>query len=64
MFFVFGKILLFAIRAAWGISKILCTVILLPLILIGMVVIGLVKIALPILLVVGVVAFLLPKLDR
>ena len=56
MFLIFGKILGFAIRAAWGISKIICTVVLLPLFLVGLVFRGLVGIAFPLLLVIGVVA--------
>lgn len=63
MILVFGKILGFAIRAAWGVSKIVCTVIFLPLLLVGLVLIGLVKIALPILLIVGGVSLLLPKIN-
>lgn len=54
MFLIFGKILGFAIRAAWGISKIICTVVLLPLFLVGLVFMGLVGIAFPLLLVIGV----------
>lgn len=64
MILVFGKLLGFAIKAAWGVSKIVCTVVFLPLLLIGMVLIGLVKIALPILLIVGCVSFLLPKINN
>ncbi|MCI5502689.1 MAG: hypothetical protein SPI87_07085 [Anaerobutyricum sp.] len=63
MILVFGKILGFAIRAAWGVSKIVCTVVFLPLLLVGLVLIGLVKIALPILLIVGGVSLLLPKIN-
>ena len=64
MILVFGKLLGFAIKAAWEVSKIVCTVVFLPLLLIGMVIIGLVKIALPILLIVGCVSFLLPKINN
>ena len=63
MILVFGKILGFAIRAAWDVSKIVCTVVFLPLLLVGLVLIGLVKIALPILLIVGGVSLLLPKIN-
>ena len=63
MILVFGKILGFAIRAAWGVSKIVCTVVFLPLLLVGLVLIGVVKIALPILLIVGGVSLLLPKIN-
>ena len=64
MILVVGNLLGFAIKAAWGVSKIVCTVVFLPLLLIGMVIIGLVKIALPILLIVGCVSFLLPKINN
>lgn len=41
-FAVFGKLLMFGIKAAWGISKFLLTIVLLPVILIGLVVGGLI----------------------
>ena len=53
MFMIFGKILMFAIRAAWGVSKVVASVILLPILLVGLVLAGLVKIALPLLLIIG-----------
>ena len=56
MFLIFGKLFGFAIKAAWGISKVICTIVLLPLVLIGLVVMGLIWMALPILLVVGIVS--------
>ena len=58
---VLGKLLFFGIKAAWGISKFLVTIVLLPLILIGMVVGGLIYIAFPILIVVGIVALISSK---
>lgn len=58
MIWIFGKIFLFGIKAAWGISKFLLTIILLPLILIGMVIGGLIYIAFPILIVVGMIALI------
>ena len=61
MIWVFGKMLFFGIKAAWGISKFLVTIVLLPLILIGLVVGGLIYIALPILIIVGIAALVLPK---
>lgn len=61
MIWIFGKVLLFGIKAAWGISKFLITIVLLPLILIGMVIGGLIYIAFPILIVVAVISFLVPK---
>ena len=56
MIWVFGKLLLFGIKAAWSITKILCIIILLPVILIGLVVGGLIWLAFPLLLVIGIVA--------
>lgn len=56
MLVVFGKILGFAIRATWGISKIIFSVVLIPLFLVGLVLKGLVTIALPILIIVGFIS--------
>lgn len=56
MITIFGKLIIFSIKAAWGVTKILMTVVFLPLILIGLLVGGLVSIAFPILLVVGVIS--------
>lgn len=56
MIIVFGKLLGFAIKATWGISKIVVSVVLLPLFLIGLVLKGLISIALPILIVIGVIS--------
>ncbi len=56
MLLIFGNVLKFAIKAAWGISKVICTVILLPLILVVMVFAGLVKLAFPILAVIGLIS--------
>lgn len=64
MLVIFGKILGFAVRAAWGISKIICTVVLLPLLLIGLVIVGLVKIAFPVLLIVGIISLIAPKITK
>lgn len=64
LFLVFGKILIFAVKAAWGISKIVCTVVLLPLVLIGLVFVGLIKLAVPVLLILGVASLLMPKLMK
>ena len=55
MIMVFVKLIGFAIRAAWGISKVIVTLVFLPLILIGLVLGGLIYLALPILFVVGLV---------
>ena len=64
MLMIFGKLLIFGIKAAWGISKFLLTVVLLPVILIGLVIGGLFSIALPILLVIGVVSCSHPEFHK
>lgn len=56
MITIFGKLFIFGMKATWGITKILITIVFLPLILIGLVLGGLVSLAFPILLVVGVVS--------
>ena len=56
-----GKLFFFGIKAAWGISKIIASVVLLPLFLIGLVAVGLIKIAFPVLLIVGVISLFAPK---
>ena len=61
MIWIFVKILIFGIKAAWGISKLLITVVLLTLILIVLVACGLLYIAFPILIVVGIVSFISSK---
>lgn len=58
MLVVFGKLLVFAIKASWGVIKILFTIIFLPLILIGLVIAGLTSVALPILLVIGLISLI------
>lgn len=58
---IFGKLLAFSIKAAWGITKILFTVVFIPLILIIMVVCGLMYVALPVLAVIGIVALVYRK---
>ena len=61
MIWIFGKLFIFGVKAAWGISKLLLTVVFLPLILIGMVIGGLMSIAFPILIIVGIVALVAPE---
>lgn len=53
-FIIFGKLLIFAIKASWGLAKILVTVLFLPFILIVLVIAGLIYLAVPLLLVAGV----------
>ena len=61
MFGVFGKLFFFGLNAAWGISKFVLTIVFLPLILLVMVAGGLISIALPVLLVIGVVGLIASK---
>lgn len=58
MFGIFAKLLVFGLKATWGLSKLLLTVIFFPLILVGMVVGGLIYLAFPILIIVGIVSLL------
>ena len=55
MLSVFGKLAGLAFRATWGITKICFRLVFLPLALIAMAVCGLMYIALPVLVVVGIV---------
>lgn len=56
MIWVFWKLVKLSVKAAWGISKILFTLVLLPIILIVLVIAGFIYIAIPILAIVGVIA--------
>ena len=58
MLLVFGRLIGFAFRAAWGITKVAFTFFFLPLILIGLVIAGLIKLAFPILFIVAVIMLL------
>ena len=57
-FWVFGKMIGFAFKASWSIIKVMFTLVFLPLILMGLVFKGFVVIALPVLLVVGLISLL------
>ncbi len=61
MLYVFGKMLIWGIKAAWGIAKIFWTIIFLPVILIGMVIGGLMYIAFPVLIVIGLISLIKAK---
>lgn len=56
MFLVFGKLFLFGLKVSWGITKFILTIVFLPLILIGMVIGGLIYVALPILIIIGIIS--------
>lgn len=53
---VFAKILKFAVKAAWGISKVVVSVVLLPLFLVLLVLKGLMELAFPLLVIIGVIS--------
>lgn len=59
MLIVFGKLLLLSMKAAWGITKILFTLVFLPIGLLLLVFGGMIYLALPILVIIGIVALLL-----
>ena len=52
------KIFVFGMKAAWGIAKIFCTVLLFPVFLVGLVCVGLLYVAIPILVIIGVVVLI------
>lgn len=56
MFMVFGKLFMFAVKTSWGIVKIIFTILLLPLLLLILVFAGMFYIALPVLVIVGVIS--------
>lgn len=58
MFTVFTKILVFAFKAAWGLAKIIVSLVLLPVILIALAVAGFIYLALAILIVVGLITLI------
>ena len=64
MFYVFGKLFFFGLRAAWGISKFVLTIVFLPLILVGLVLGGLITLAFPILIVVGIIVLITSVTNR
>lgn len=57
MFYIFGKLFFFGLKAAWGLSKFVLTIILLPITLMVMVSCGLLYFAFFLLIVVGIISF-------
>jgi hypothetical protein len=55
---IFGGLIKLSFRAAWGLTKLLCVFLFLPILLIGLVIGGLIYVALPLLLIAGLVALL------
>lgn len=58
MLAVFGEMIGFSVKAAWGITKVLLYIVFLPIILIGLVFAGLVYVAVPILAIIGVITLI------
>ena len=56
MLVVFGKMFGFALRATWGITKIIFSIVLLPLFLVALVFMVLIWSAFPVLLIIGIVS--------
>lgn len=54
VFWIFGKLFISGLRAAWSVSKLLLTVVLWPVILIGMLIGGLLHLAFLILVIAGI----------
>ena len=59
MLAVFGKLVLLAVKGAWGLTKIMFSLVFLPIVLIGLVLKGLIIIAFPVLFVIGIGSLLL-----
>lgn len=57
MIFIFGKLFFFGLKAAWGLSKFVLTIILLPIALLVMVSAGLIYFAFILLIIVGIISF-------
>ena len=58
---VFGRLLAFSVRFAWGIGRVLVTLLFMPLLLILAAARGLISLALPVLVVYGLVSLLRPQ---
>ena len=55
MVWIFGKLIWIAFKMTWGITKVLFNLIFLPFILIALVIGGLVSVALPVLIIIGII---------
>ena len=55
MVWIFGKLIWIAFKMAWGITKVLFNLVFLPIILIALVIGGLVSVALPVLIIIGII---------
>ena len=59
MLFVFAEMLWFAAKLAWGIGKILFSLVFFPLLMICLAASGLILLAIPVLIIVGIVALII-----
>ncbi len=59
MCMIFGRLGIFALRATWGMTKIIFGIILFPLFLMGLVFSGLIAVAFPILIIAGIASLFL-----
>ena len=59
LFAVFGRLLLFGLKLGWGIMKLVGFIVFLPLIILAMILGGFAFVALPILIIVGIVSMAL-----
>jgi len=64
MLLIFGKLGIFALKAAWGITKLVFFLMFLPGILIVMALAGLIYLALPLLIIVGIVSLFTKAVSR
>lgn len=58
LIWVAWKMFVWGLEATWGIAKFICTVLLLPAFLVGLVLVGMIYIAIPILVIAGIVALI------
>lgn len=58
LFGIFGKLIWFAVKAAWGITKILFSIVFLPIVLLVLFFSGLVYVALGLLVIIGIVSLI------
>lgn len=58
LIYVAWKMFVLGLKATWGIAKFVCYVLLLPAFLVGLACVGLIYIAMPILIIVGLIAII------
>ena len=61
---LFGKLIGLAFKMTWGITKVLFTLVLLPFVLIALAISGLVAIALPLVVIVGIISLVCGAVRR